>query len=933
MSAPTEPWSRAPRVGPMSVFVGLVLFGLAGVTEAQVAPKTPMISAPQAEKNYPDGKRLRARYEEHKGGVKLSAVRPGMTAAAIGSAAAAEGQKRLRSGFTLQRGETFQIIEDVPQPSGGPAAPTPGTAPSAASTGARRQRGQAKFITLHRVEYRSIPLSKGSDYLTVVSEDGRLLFTRERSFPVAVNATRATVTKEAAVNLARQAAGGAFTARSTKVSEPMLEIWVDDKLQGHLTWTFTMETDSLVDPQGRQYWISALAPARVLNWESTIYHTHFGTVTGTLWETSPFQPTTSNPLAEIEVDRTGAGGGSVVTGDDGRYAFPAGTGPATLAATLSGPESVIQNLAGAVMTRSQNGTPATPIDLNFGASGEFETAQVTAFYWTTFAHGLAHTILALGDLPSLPTRVNINSTCNAFWNGSSINFFRAGGGCPNTAYSDVILHEYGHGVDQRKGGILDGGYSEGYGDAQAVLGTRQPCVGRDFFGPGTCLRPATDLIMWPPASGEDVHDIGRRYAGFTWELVQQLKQTFSEDEAFKIATRLVLGAAAANPSDIPDAVHLSFVADDNDGDLSTCSPHFKELAAAADSRNIPRPPNCVAQSGVPQIQVPSGVAFGLTCGGSTSQATLQVCNTGGANLSVGPITSSNPQFAVITPSGGYPVVISPTFCFPFIVTFTPTAAGPQTAALTIPSDDPVHPSVTVQATAQGGVGSLGLSPDLRFPPTVIQSLGACQSLRPLLVSNTGTCNLTITNVALGGANASDFSLSGLPAFPITLEPGHVVGSGALNTVFAPTALARERTANVTVTFVSDPTTGTTSNQTRQLCGEGVRTGARVLVTQAGVPMPQVHEIELKRLGGHFGFAKEVDEVRNVPLQTVTPTAGTACAPFQFHREYGGVSNPEQLVPGVYRLKVEAIIAGKEERKTVWFSVDTCGFDGTIGVDF
>jgi hypothetical protein len=39
------------------------------------------------------------------------------------------------------------------------------------------------------------------------------------------------------------------------------------------------------------------------------------------------------------------------------------------------------------------------------------------------------------------------------------------------------------------------------------------------------------------------------------------------------------------------------------------------------------------------------------------------------------------------------------------------------------------------------------------------------------------------------------------------------------------------------------------------------------------------------------------------------------------------------VPGVYRLKVEAVIAGKEQEKKTWFKVDTCGFQGTIVVDF
>jgi hypothetical protein len=187
----------------------------------------------------------------------------------------------------------------------------------------------------------------------------------------------------------------------------------------------------------------------------------------------------------------------------------------------------------------------------------------------------------------------------------------------------------------------------------------------------------------------------------------------------------------------------------------------------------------------------------------------------------------------------------------------------------------MNPSVAVQATATGGAGTLGLSPNQSFPPTVIQSVGMCHSQKPFVISNTGACNLTITNVAIGGANASDYSLSGLPAFPIILQPGHIAGSGDLNVVFAPTAVARERTANIAVT--SDPGTGTTSVQTRELCGEGVRTGARVLVTQGGVPMPQVHEIELKRVhGGWFGFSKEVDEVEDALLHSFTPTAGTAC---------------------------------------------------------
>ena len=102
--------------------------------------------------------------------------------------------------------------------------------------------------------------------------------------------------------------------------------------------------------------------------------------------------------------------------------------------------------------------------------------------------------------------------------------------------------------------------------------------------------------------------IGRRYAGFTWELVQQLKQANSDDEAFSLATRLVLGAAAANPTNIPDAVRLSFVVDAPDGNPSHGSPHFHELAAAANSPQHP------AASGSPYGGRRHGVLGGVPVG-------------------------------------------------------------------------------------------------------------------------------------------------------------------------------------------------------------------------------------------------------------------------------------------------------------------------------
>jgi hypothetical protein len=337
---------------------------------------------------------------------------------------------------------------------------------------------------------------------------------------------------------------------------------------------------------------------------------------------------------------------------------------------------------------------------------------------------------------------------------------------------------------------------------------------------------------------------------------------------------------------------------------------------------------------MPEIQVPAPPTFKRACLGEAQPGTLKVCNTSAGDLIITSITSSNPEFTIDTPSGGFPVTVSHDFCFPFTVMFKPTGTGVRTTTLTIQSNDPSMPALTIAVTAQAGAGAIGTTATVRFDPTVIHSIGNCHSARPLVISNTGSCSVEVTDVSISGTNAGDYSLSGLPALPVTLEPGHEVGMGDLKAVFAPAAVAREHTAQAMVTFIPNPATGVTNTQTVALCGEGVRTGARVLVTQGGVPMALVHEIELKRLDATVGgFPKEVDEQRNVALQTVTPTPGSGCAALQFHREYGGASNLRQLVPGVYQLKIEATIAGKEEERKMWFQVETCGFDGTIVVDY
>ncbi|HEX4497217.1 MAG TPA: choice-of-anchor D domain-containing protein [Thermoanaerobaculia bacterium] len=179
--------------------------------------------------------------------------------------------------------------------------------------------------------------------------------------------------------------------------------------------------------------------------------------------------------------------------------------------------------------------------------------------------------------------------------------------------------------------------------------------------------------------------------------------------------------------------------------------------------SVPTTCQSVTPSLAPQIQVPSGADLGDTCVGASRTGTVDVCNTGKSDLIVATLTSSNPEVSATVPSGGYPVTIGPAFCFPFQVAFHPTATGPQSATLTIPSNDPATPDAHVQITGNG------TQPDIRV--TGSTDFGVASAWQPaektVSVCNTGSCPLAVTSAM---AACTDFTLVNDP-FPATVAPG------------------------------------------------------------------------------------------------------------------------------------------------------------------
>lgn len=103
--------------------------------------------------------------------------------------------------------------------------------------------------------------------------------------------------------------------------------------------------------------------------------------------------------------------------------------------------------------------------------------------------------IARSHLPSntwlsrrLNTVFNVNSSCNAYYNGRNIVFYRSGSGCRNTGENLAIIdHEWGHGMDDTDvaAGISQPS-GEGIADVYAALRLNDSCIGRGFFVNGVC---------------------------------------------------------------------------------------------------------------------------------------------------------------------------------------------------------------------------------------------------------------------------------------------------------------------------------------------------------------------------------------------------------------------------------------------------------------
>jgi hypothetical protein len=427
------------------------------------------------------------------------------------------------------------------------------------------------------------------------------------------------VQAEEAVQLVR---GQEQYAGLTQWSEPELVVFFGEvtRQPAVRVWKFSGDNGDLANRERYTFYVDA-ATGEVVYRRNDILHVDVeGNVAGlgspgTLPDI-PANPPLALPIGDNLVRISG--GNSAYTDDLGDFLIShGGTSDVTVLTDLNQGRWVdINNYAsGGVLSLSQVVTPPGPADFLFNESpSEYFTAQVNAFIGTTKTHNyFKERAPDFNGLDTrLPVNVNLNDTCNAYYDYSSTNFFRAGGGCNNTAYSTVVAHEYGHHIVAVLG-LAQGAFGEGYSDTVAMFIYDNGIVGEYFTTGGGYVRYPYDAGVTYPCSG-GVHYCGQILGGSWWGIRLNFADTYGDQAGLDIASQLQVdwslitsGGSGDNSAHPGTAIEVLTV-DDNDGDLDNGTPNYFDICDAFGMFNVDCPPleliNFAYPDGLPEIVTP-----------------------------------------------------------------------------------------------------------------------------------------------------------------------------------------------------------------------------------------------------------------------------------------------------------------------------------------
>jgi len=321
----------------------------------------------------------------------------------------------------------------------------------------------------------------------------------------------------------------------------------------------------------------------------------FGTATGDIEDPGWCFGSALRPAGLLEVTVDGVG--TDTTAADGSFHLPyGGTDPLAIAADMRGAYVRVDNTQDPDAHFAGTLVPGEPFTLLWDDSNS-RTDERDVFHSTTAAHEFVKGIdPAWVDLDfSMTANVNLQQQCNAFWDGSGINFFHEAGNCANTGrLMDVVAHEYGHGVTDYMYGPNDppSDMHEANSDVIGNYLIDESKMGRGFYL-DDCengIRESDNDLRWPDDLQGEGHFDGQILAGFHWDARENLIASLGHEAGHARASALWHFARAQGlPPTQPAQVWWTFLTDDDDGILDNGTPNHDALWPAAEHHGFPYP--------------------------------------------------------------------------------------------------------------------------------------------------------------------------------------------------------------------------------------------------------------------------------------------------------------------------------------------------------
>ncbi|MBN1755021.1 immune inhibitor A [bacterium] len=218
-----------------------------------------------------------------------------------------------------------------------------------------------------------------------------------------------------------------------------------------------------------------------------------------------------------------------------------------------------------------------------------DTSEISVYYHTNFIHDW-YKILDpdFNDL-DYPMEVYVEDTVsptpdNAFWDGSGMHFGR-GNSCNNFGhFSEVVYHEYTHGVTHFIYPMGSLPYTGQSGAMDEAFSDYFPCsiLNDSQHGEGVCsaspFRELDNGLRYPESWVGEVHADGAIISGAFWDMREVFGAGYTDT--------LVHYARYGWAENFEDFLVEVLVVDDDDGNLNNGTPHFWEIYNAFQAHGI-----------------------------------------------------------------------------------------------------------------------------------------------------------------------------------------------------------------------------------------------------------------------------------------------------------------------------------------------------------